>query len=151
MAAVNGERQTVNVPLLPKEGQKLKGQLSFLPCRHCPKSFAKKKEMNSHVDHAHLGRRLICEACGNILRDEIAFDKHREEIHGDALWSGTNKNRDVSTGPLARPFARSLAPLTRSLAPDCSLRSRPPLRSLICSHRSLDCLLRTTRFACTLC
>ena len=24
------------------------------------------------------------------------------------LWSGTNKNRDVSTGPLARPFARSL-------------------------------------------
>ena len=40
-----------------------------------------------------------------------------------ALWSGTNKNRDVSTGPLARPFARSLAPLTRSLA--CSLRSLP--------------------------
>ena len=28
------------------------------------------------------------------------------------LWSGTNENRDVSTGPLARPFARSLAPLT---------------------------------------
>ena len=25
-----------------------------------------------------------------------------------ALWSGTNKNRDGSTGPLARPFARSL-------------------------------------------
>ena len=49
----------------------------------------------------------------------------------DALWSGTNKNRDVSTGPLARPFARSLAPLTRSLALDCSLCLRPPLRSLI--------------------
>ena len=32
---------------------------------------------------------------------------------GNALWSGTNKNRDVNTGPLARPFARSLAPLTR--------------------------------------
>ena len=48
-----------------------------------------------------------------------------------ALWSGLNKNRDVSTGPIARPFPRSLAPLTRSLAPDCSLRSRPPLRSLI--------------------
>ena len=44
-----------------------------------------------------------------------------------ALWSGTNKNRDVSTGPLARPVARLLAPLTRSLAPDCSLRS------LVCS------------------
>ena len=48
-----------------------------------------------------------------------------------ALWSGTNKNRDVSNGPLARPFAHSLAPLTRLLAPDCSLRSRPPLRSLV--------------------
>ena len=48
-----------------------------------------------------------------------------------ALWSETNMNRDVSTGPLARPFARLLAPLTRSLAPDCSLRSRPPLRSLV--------------------
>ena len=30
----------------------------------------------------------------------------------DALWFGTDKNRDVSTGPLARPYARSLAPLT---------------------------------------
>ena len=47
------------------------------------------------------------------------------------MWSGTNKNRDVSIGPLARPFARSLAPLTRMLALDCSLRSRPPLRSLV--------------------
>ena len=45
----------------------------------------------------------------------------------NALWSGTNKNRVVTTGPLARPFACSLAPLT----PDCSLRSRPPLRSLV--------------------
>ena len=52
-------------------------------------------------------------------------------VVGTALWSGTTKNQDVSTGPLARPFARSLAPLTRSLAPDCSLRSRPPLRSLV--------------------
>ena len=47
------------------------------------------------------------------------------------LWSETNKNRDVSTGPLAHPFAFSLAPLTRSLAPDCSLRLRPPLRLLV--------------------
>ena len=54
------------------------------------------------------------------------------------LWSGTNKNRDVSTGPLARPFARTAhlfacsrllalfapsAALTRSLAR--SLRSLP--------------------------
>ena len=26
-----------------------------------------------------------------------------------ALWCGTNKNQDVSTGPLSRPFARSLS------------------------------------------
>ena len=43
----------------------------------------------------------------------------------------TAKNTDCSAGPLARPFAHSLAPLTRSLAPDYLLRSRPPLRSLV--------------------
>ena len=47
--------------------------------------------------------------------------------HTLELWSGTNKNRDISTGQLAR----SLAPLTHSLAPDRSLCSRPPLRSLV--------------------
>ena len=53
------------------------------------------------------------------------------EVDSSALWSGTNKNRDVSTGPLARPFARLLATLTRSLAPDCTLYSRPLLHSLV--------------------
>ena len=33
------------------------------------------------------------------------------------------KESGVSTGPLAHPFARSLAPLTHSPAPHCSLRS----------------------------
>ena len=58
-------------------------------------------------------------------------ETEQHQGHGNALWSATNKNRDASTGPLTRPFAHSLAPLTRLLAPDCSLRSRPPLRSLI--------------------
>ena len=44
-----------------------------------------------------------------------------------ALWSKTAKNTDWSTGPIACPLARSLARLTHSLAPNCSLRSRPPL------------------------
>ena len=48
-----------------------------------------------------------------------------------------SKETSVSTGPLARPFARllirSLAPLTGLLAPDCSLCSGPLLRSLVCS------------------
>ena len=38
-----------------------------------------------------------------------------------ALWFKTTKNPDVSTGPLARLFACSLAPLTHLLAPHCSL------------------------------
>ena len=65
----------------------------------------------------------------------------------NALWSGTNKNRDVSNGPLARPFACWLVLLTHSLALDCSLRSRPLLLSVVRllahiarSHRSLPCL-----------
>ena len=54
-------------------------------------------------------------------------------VGGGPLWSGTNENQDVSTGPLACPFACSLAPLIHSLAPDCLLGSRSPLCSLVCS------------------
>ena len=59
------------------------------------------------------------------------------------LWSRIIKNLDVSTRPLARPFACLLAPLTRSLAPHCSLHLRAPLRShahsLAHSAHSLAC------------
>ena len=44
----------------------------------------------------------------------------------NTLWSGTNKHRDVSTGPLARAFALLLAPLTHSLALPCLLH--------LCAH-----------------
>ena len=46
-------------------------------------------------------------------------------------------NTDWSSGPLARPFARSLALLTHSLAPVYWLCSRAPLRSLAHSLTSL--------------
>ena len=46
-----------------------------------------------------------------------------------SLWPRISKNTDWSTGPLARPFAHSLAPLTHSIAPHYSLRSRSPLCS----------------------
>ena len=52
------------------------------------------------------------------------------DIH--TLWYRSAKNPDESTGPLARLFARSLAPLTRSLAPPCLLRSRATLCSFGC-------------------
>ena len=52
---------------------------------------------------------------------ETETEREREDGKTKTLWSRTAKNTD-STGPLARPFARSLAPLT-------SLR--PPLRSLV--------------------
>ena len=45
-------------------------------------------------------------------RKSCAFDEKRHFSCPNALWSGTHKNSDVSTGLLARPFARSLAPLT---------------------------------------
>ena len=46
-----------------------------------------------------------------------------------ALWSKTIKNPDVSTGPLACPFAGLLALLIYSLALHCLLRSH----TLVCS------------------
>ena len=57
-----------------------------------------------------------------------------------ALWCRTAKNTDCTTGPLAC----SLALLTRLLAPDCSLHSRPPLRSLARSRPPLRSLARFT-------
>ena len=71
----------------------------------------------------------------DILDDDDDIPDDDKDEH-NALWSETNKNRDVITGPLARPFAPSrspLSPLTRSLAPDCLLCLRPLLRSLVCS------------------
>ena len=58
-----------------------------------------------------------------VLETNLAGGIANVESTAIALWSGTDKNRDVSTGPLTRPFARSLAPLTRSLTR--SLRSLP--------------------------
>ena len=49
------------------------------------------------------------------------------EPHGGPNDSGIDS---LITGPLARPFACSLAPLTRLLAPHYLLRLRAPLRSL---------------------
>ena len=66
-----------------------------------------------------------CESC------QCSSLTSQTEGQRDALWSETNNNRNVSTGPLARPFARSLAPLTRSLAPHNSLRSRAVRRLFI--------------------
>ena len=74
------------------------------------------------------------------VRAEMGEMEGGKRPGGRARWSGTNKNRDVSTGPLARPFAYSLAPLTRWLAPNCLLRGLPSAAltcSLACSLRSL--------------
>ena len=45
----------------------------------------------------------------SVTPDWPGMTTSESEVSTDALWSGTNKNRDVSTGPLARPFAHSLA------------------------------------------
>ena len=86
-------------------------------------------------------RLVQCDSAGSPEDHEDFVDDDQRQNDDDdktmlpsatgALWSGTNNNRDVSNGPLGRPFACSLAPLTRSLASDCSHRSRPPLRSLV--------------------
>ena len=49
-----------------------------------------------------------------------------------ALWSRINKNPDKRTKPLAHLFACLLWPLTRLLAPPCSLCLHAPLLSLVC-------------------
>ena len=70
-----------------------------------------------------------------ISNSSDALDKIRyESLTGESgVHCGLEQTRiDVSTGPLALPFARLLAPLT------CSLRSCPPLRSLRSLPRSWE-------------
>ena len=47
------------------------------------------------------------------------------------LWSKITNNPDVSTGPLALPFASLLAPLSHSLTPPFLLHLRALLRFLL--------------------
>ena len=54
----------------------------------------------------------------------FAFLSIKKVENTDALWSNIEKKADVSTGPHARPFARLLVPLTRSLAPSLRLLPR---------------------------
>ena len=75
------------------------------------------------------------DAFGHPGQDAVSRRQHHVDVvvkgfGGGALWSGTNKNRDVSTGPLARPF-------TCLLAPQCSLCSAALTRLLGRSLRSL--------------
>ena len=93
-------------------------------CKECPPEnldYAVSCCQLHHEDHMRL-----CHSDKKIhfrlLRAFRNACKVKEKI--DALWSRTNKDRDISTGPLTRLFARLLAPLTHSLIPDCSLRSR---------------------------
>ena len=51
-----------------------------------------------------------------------------------ALWVRMSKNTDLSTGPLARPFARSHAPFTCLLAPHYLLRTTCFAPALRCAH-----------------
>ena len=59
-----------------------------------PRSSFVKSDLHTHVVTKEKKPR---QAQGNVLITPFGVA---------ALWSGTNKNRDVSTGPLARPFAR---------------------------------------------
>ena len=106
-----------------------------------------KETMRDKVNRGVDGHSLCCSAAhverrsGTKTNETKVFDSYDYPV----LWSKTARNPDVSTGPLARPFALSLALLTRlhapltrshthltcSLAPPCLLRSRDPLRSLI--------------------
>ena len=69
-------------------------------------------------------------SCNNSKPKDSSSEKNRQFLI-DARWVRKAKNWDVSTGPLTCPFALSLAPLTRLLAPHCLLCSRAPLRSLV--------------------
>ena len=89
-------------------------------------------------DHVEKGQRLgtsgivfVIQAQPLVQRPHFAPARKESVVSGPtsalgvAQWRSTVMNRDLSTGPLARPFARTAH---CSLAPDCS---HPPLHSLV--------------------
>ena len=84
-------------------------------------------------------RKRVWEAVDSAISGEAKYLVHHllalnpeERISVSARLFTITMNPDVSTGPPARPIAGSLALLTHSLAPPCSLRSRTPLPSFVC-------------------
>ena len=71
------------------------------------------------------------------FEDNGDVERIRNGRRDAALWSGINKNRDVSTGPLARPFARTAHSLACSGLPALLAPSAALTRSLAHSIRSL--------------
>ena len=66
----------------------------------------------------HLPRLGVCNKLSSfphMSQDPLKILAEKDDDDGEvgkAQWFITGKNRDVSTGPLVRPFARSLAPFT---------------------------------------
>ena len=86
---------------------------------------ARKKERKKGVrkKERNIKKRPVSQAetrrTQSVLEQSVPLAQHSTI----ALWSRITKNPDVSTGPLARPFACSLAPLTHLLALHCSWES----------------------------
>ena len=67
------------------------------------------------------------------------WERKKEGYVGIPQWGRTAKNRDVSTGPLARPLlVRSHRSLVRLLRTACFARA---LRCALCCARSLTLLI----------
>ena len=97
----------------------------------------KQMHMWKRIKRTHLYVRTRCDLFvpGPIARASLYQPFKRPiSIKQAAQWFRAAKNWDISTGPIARPFARSF-PLTPLLAPRFSLRLPAPLRSCV---RSLD-------------
>ena len=103
--------------------------------------------------NAFSGTRAICGSRKTFSGNLNLFQSTNLFRHKITLWPGTTKNPDLSTRPLARPFAHSLTLLTHLLVPQGPIPPRAPLYSVhlfVCSlthsrARGIRCL-KTTYF-----
>ena len=61
-------------------------QIFLLPCSHCPRSFAQKSNLLSHV-RSHTGDRpFLCAECGGAFGTAATLHKHEKTHTGERPW-----------------------------------------------------------------
>ncbi|TGJ86718.1 hypothetical protein E0Z10_g2024 [Xylaria hypoxylon] len=59
------------------------------PCRHCPRVYDKKYNLDKHISDTHIGTRCYWPGCGTTTKTEKELIHHFKDHHIEAINGGT--------------------------------------------------------------